>query len=100
MNATGLSGDEIERLVDRHIELCELFIGTSPAARREAPVLVTMTDGKTRADCLADLVDRALVAYEGTGFAQDSSIFALKAALVQVITASGVLPPRKATLGA
>ena len=76
---------ELERLVDRHIELCELFGERRRTGRREAPVLVTMNDGKRAADCLSDLVDRALVAYEGSGFAEDPTIFALKIALVDAI---------------
>ncbi len=85
MSDTILKGDELERLVDRHIELSELFESRRGRARPGSPVLVTMTGGKALADCLADLVDRALVAYEGSGFPQDSVIFSLKAALVQVI---------------
>jgi hypothetical protein len=88
MSATefGLRGAELERLVDRHIELSELFEGTRSPGRRGAPLLlVTMTEGKDLTDCLTDLVDRALVAYEGAGFAQDDTILALKSALVQAI---------------
>ena len=85
MSDVSLRGDELERLVDRHIELSELFDGRRENGRRGSPVLVTMTGGKAVADCIADLVDRALVAYEGSGFSQDSVIFSLKAALAQVI---------------
>jgi hypothetical protein len=85
MNATNPNMGELERLVDRHIELCELFDGTRALGRPEPPLLVTTTEGKTVADCIADLVDRALVTYGSSGIAQDSTIFALKAALIQVI---------------
>lgn len=86
MSDTGLSVDELERLVDRHIELSELFGGGRAHGRREAPVLATMAEGKDVAECIADLADRALVAYERTGFLQDGAIFSLKAALAQVIS--------------
>jgi hypothetical protein len=85
MSATAFNGNELERLVDRHIELCELFNGTVAPGRREAPILVTSSGGKAMAECLADLVDQALVVYEGSGFAQDSRIFALKIALTEAI---------------
>jgi hypothetical protein len=85
MSATRFDCDEIERLVDRHIELCELFEERMPRGRRAAPLLVTMSGGKASSECLGDLVDRALVAYEGSGFSQDSTIYALKIALVQAI---------------
>jgi hypothetical protein len=85
MSAMRLSGNELERLVDRHIELCELFEERRAPGRRQAPVLVTMNGGKATVECLADLVDRALVAYEGSGFAEDATIFALKVALVDAI---------------
>jgi len=86
MSALSLREDELERLVDRHIELSELFDGSRPSGRVGPPFrLVTLAGGKATADCLADLVDRALVAYEGTGFTQDATILALKAALVQAI---------------
>jgi hypothetical protein len=85
MDAANIRDYELDRLVDSHIELCELFDGARVSGRREAPLLITMTEGKAWADCLADLVDRALVVYGGPGFVQDTAIFALKAALVQAI---------------
>ena len=85
MSATRSSGDELERLVDRHIELCGLFGGRRLPGRRGAPVLVTTNVGKAAVECLADLVDRAIVAYEGSPFAEDRTIFALKIALVDAI---------------
>jgi hypothetical protein len=85
MSAMRLSGDELERLVDRHIGLCELFGGRRIPGRRDAPVLVTMNEGKASLECLADLVDRTIVAYEGAGYAEDRTIFALKIALVDAI---------------
>jgi hypothetical protein len=89
MRTTDSPGEELERLVDRHIELSELFVGAWTSGPRAAPLpLVTMTGGKAFADCLADLVDRALVAYEGAGFPQDSTILALKFALVETIVDS------------
>jgi hypothetical protein len=85
MSAMRLRGGELERLVDRHIELCELFGGRRPPGRRDSPVLITMNDGKASIECLADLVDRAIVAYEDAGCAEDRAIFALKVALVDAI---------------
>jgi hypothetical protein len=85
MSDSNLSVTDLERLVDRHIELCELFVGKKARSGRTAPPLFTLAEGKAVAECLADLVDRALVAYEGSGFAEDTTIFALKAALVEVI---------------
>jgi len=93
MRATGLRGDELERLVDRHIELSELFAGAWPSISKAKPIpLVTRADGKELADCLADLVDRALVAYERGGFKQDSVILALKIALTETIVGSSDRP--------
>lgn len=85
MSAVRLSENELERLVDRHIGLCELFGGRRIPGRRYTPVLVTMTEGKASLDCLADLVDRAIVAYDDAGYAEDRTIFALKIALVDAI---------------
>jgi hypothetical protein len=91
MSATSLKGDELDRLVERHIELSELFEGRKSFAtrilvNRAGPRhLVTAAGDKGAAECLTDLVDRALVAYEGRDFAQDSTILALKAALVDAI---------------
>jgi hypothetical protein len=91
MGATRSFGDDLERLVDSHIELCGLFYGRV-SGHRAAPVLVTMSGGKTVAECLADLVDLALVAYMDAGFAQDptifvedTTIFAIKSALAEAI---------------
>ena len=44
-----------------------------------------MDGGKATAERLADLVDRALVAYEGRGFAKDPTLIALKIALTEAI---------------
>jgi hypothetical protein len=85
MSATGFNGNELEQLVDRHIELCELFEGMGASARRQAPALITQSGGKATAECLADLVDQALAAYEGSDFAQDPRILALKIALTEAI---------------
>jgi hypothetical protein len=85
MGDSSLNGREIERLVDRHIELCELFERKRAPGSRAAPILVTRSEGKSVAESLVDLVDRALVAYEGSGFSQDYAIYSLKVALVQVI---------------
>jgi len=85
MSAADSNRDELEKLVDRHIELCERFVGIRGRARRKAPSLFTLSEGKLLADCYADLVDQALVAYEETGFVQDLTIYALKTALVQAI---------------
>jgi hypothetical protein len=85
MSTMDSTRDELEKLVDRHIELCERFEGSRTRGRRQAPALFTLTEGKALSDCYADLVDQALVAYEGSGFAQDLTIYALKSALVQAI---------------
>jgi hypothetical protein len=85
MSTSGFYGDELERLVDSHIELSELFGGATAIGRRNAPCLVAVDIGKTRAEVLADLVDRAVVAYEGYGFSKDPTILALKLALAQEI---------------
>lgn len=85
MSATRIDFEELERLVDRHIELSELFDEQLPTGNRASPRLVTMSEGKAVWECFADLVDRALVAYEGSGFSRDSTIYALKTALVQAI---------------
>jgi hypothetical protein len=85
MSETNSFGIGLERLVDSHIELCELFDETKHCARSESPLLITMSGGKDASECLADLVDRALVAYESYGFAQDPTIFALKIALTEAI---------------
>jgi len=85
MDATRNASNELQKLVDRHIELCELFDGAIPPARRNSPLLVTMNDGKAMAECLSDLVDNALVAYEVTGFAQDPTIYCLRILLSEAI---------------
>lgn len=85
MDALRTGCDELERLVDRHIELCEHFDGEMPLARKAAPFLGTMSGGKAPSECLANLVDRALVAYEGSDFTGDTAIYALKIALVHAI---------------
>jgi len=83
--------DRLERLVDRHIELSELFEGrdflrVQTFVNRAGPRhFLTAAGPKGASQCLADLVDRALVTYEGCGFAQDSLILSLKLALVQEI---------------
>jgi len=75
----------LQRLINRHIELCELFEGGNASERRAAPILVTLSGGRASAECLADLVDRALIAYEGSGFTPDPRITALKFALSEAI---------------
>jgi len=85
MGATRNCCNELERLIDRHIELCELFDGKLTVGRRSAPFLVTMSGEKAASECLSDLVDRALVTYEGSGLSGDATIYALKNALVQAI---------------
>lgn len=85
MDAARIGCYELERLVDRHIELCQLFDGKMPIGRKAAPFLVTMSGGKATSECFTDLTDRALVAYEGSGFSEDATIYALKNALVQAI---------------
>jgi hypothetical protein len=85
MDAARIACYELERLVDRQIELCELFDGKMPMGRKAAPFLVTMSEGKAISKCYTDLADRALIAYEGSGFAGDTAIYALKVALVQAI---------------
>jgi hypothetical protein len=78
-------GKELEMLVDRHIELCELSENRRVSARTASPVLFTMNHGKATVECLADLADSALAAYEGRGPTQDPTIFALKIALTEAI---------------
>ncbi len=85
MSAANSRQDELEKLVDGHIELCERFVGMRGRGRRKAPPLFTLSGGKPVADCYADLVGQALVAYEDSGFVQDLTIYALKTALVQAI---------------
>ncbi len=96
MSASDNRVGELERLVDRHIELSELFEGRKsfmirPFGNRPGPRhLITAATrrgdaAKSAAECLSDLVDRALVAYEAAGFAQDSTILALKRALLDAI---------------
>jgi hypothetical protein len=85
MSATRHENDELERLVDRHIELCELFYGRRAPGPRTAPPLLTMNYGKNASECFADLVDSALAAYGGSGLAEDCTIFALRIALVDAI---------------
>ena len=85
MNTACLNGEELEKLVDRHIELCELFDGMRSGESREPRSLVTMSEGKGIDECLVALVDRALVAYEFSGFHGDPMVPALKFALVQTI---------------
>lgn len=85
MSATGFRGDGLGRLVDSHRELCELFEGKGRFAGHEEAILVAFSGGKATAECFADLVDRALAAYEGPGLAQDPRILALKIALTDAI---------------
>jgi len=85
MSAADSKRDELDKLVNRHIELCERFYGKRARGRRKPPMLFTLTEGKLLSDCYADLVDHALVAYERLGCAQDLTIFSLKTALVQAI---------------
>jgi hypothetical protein len=75
----------IERLVDRHIELCELFDGTRLGGRAAGPLLITTNEGKSVADCLSDLVDRTLAAHEGGLSIRDPGVYALKVAVSQAI---------------
>lgn len=92
--------DELERLVHRHIELSELFEGRPAQGCREPPRLATLREAKDEVECLADLVDRALVAYEGWGFAQDPTIIALKFALSEaIVERSRTCRPASLTLG-
>jgi hypothetical protein len=85
MRNTNPVDPDLERLVDRHIELSELFDGRVPPRPAAPPRLVTVATGGGAAACLAALVDRALVAYEGRGFAEDATILALKFALAEAI---------------
>lgn len=86
MRATSQRVEDIERLVDRHIELSELFEARRARPRARPPaLLVPLEPGASLADCLGGLVDRALVAYEGSGFAEDAIIRSLKAALAESI---------------
>jgi hypothetical protein len=85
MSDTRFKGDELERLIASHIELCELFDNSRPRPLRAPPILFTMSEGKATVECLADLVDHALVAYEGKDFSQDPAIYALKIALTDAI---------------
>jgi hypothetical protein len=100
MNFATTRGDELEKLVDRHIELCERFVRLRAPEHGRAPAIFTMWEGKAVAECFADLADRALVVYEGSGFVQDPTIYALKAALAQAIAGKldGIL--ESGTLGA
>jgi hypothetical protein len=86
MRASETNTGKLYRLIDRHIELSELFDRRMPPARRAPPVLLTtMSVGKPDAECLVALADRVLAAYEGTSFDQDPSVLALRAALGQTI---------------
>ncbi|HOX31344.1 MAG TPA: hypothetical protein PLB91_03390 [Spirochaetales bacterium] len=87
MRDIDLSMGELESLVDRHIELSELFAARRDPARRAPPPprLVIPAGECGAAGCLAALVDRALVAYEGRLFEEDSTILSLKAALAKAI---------------
>jgi hypothetical protein len=85
MDASRIMGDELEKLVDRHIELCELFDGTRLPKRPAAPLLMTMSDGKASAQCLSDLAERAFAAYEAPGFAQDPIVYSLRIFLAEAI---------------
>jgi len=78
--------EKLDRLIDRHIELSELFDRRIPSERRAPPVLLTtMSVGKAEAECFVVLADRVLAAYEGTSFDQDPSVISLRAALGQAI---------------
>jgi hypothetical protein len=93
MDAIRFNEYGLGRLIDSQIELCELFEGARAPGRREAPVLISLSSGKAPAECLADLVDQALAVYEGSGFAQDPRIFALKFALTEsIVEMSCALP--------
>ncbi len=73
---------KLERLIDRHIELSELFDRKRPSDRRAPPVLLTtMSVGKTDAECLVVLADRVLAAYQDSSFDSEESVLSLKAAL-------------------
>jgi hypothetical protein len=86
MRVSETKTEKLDRLIDRHIELSELFDRKLPSARRAPPVLLTtMSVGKAEAECLVTLADRVLAAYEGTSFDQDPSILSLRAALGQTI---------------
>jgi hypothetical protein len=85
MDAARIACYELERLVDSQIELCKLFEGKMPIARKAAPFLITMNGGKAISECFTDLADRARIAYEGSGFAGDTTIYALKVVLVHAI---------------
>ena len=85
MSAISVKGNGLGRLVDRHMELCELFNGKGAHACAEPPVLIAPNVGKTSAECIADLVDQALAVNGGADFAQDPRIIALKIALTDAI---------------
>jgi hypothetical protein len=78
-------GNELEMLVDRHIELCELSESRRVGLSAAPPLLFTMNHGKATVECLADLADSALAAYEGRSPTQDPAFFALKIALTEAI---------------
>jgi hypothetical protein len=85
MSEIGMKRTGLGRLIDRHVELCELFNQNGSSICREAPSLIAPNGGKTSAECLADLVDQALVVYGGMDFAQDPRILSLKIALTDAI---------------
>ena len=75
----------IERLVDRHIGLSELYEGGDLGKTAWAPPLLTDNEGKTVADCLSDLADRALAASSNGLAFSDRTVSVLKAAMAQTI---------------
>jgi hypothetical protein len=86
MRTSEMNTEKLDRLIDRHAELSELFDRKIPYARRAPPVLLTtMSVGKAEGECLVALADRVLAAYEGTAFDQDPSVLSLRAALGQTI---------------
>ncbi len=82
MRACEPNTGKLERLIDRHIELSELFDRKIPSDRRAPPILLTtMSAGKTDAECLVVLADRVLAAYQGNSFDLEESVLYLRAAL-------------------
>ncbi len=86
MSASGIKGEELERLVDRHIILSQLFVAPmSPGLRAPPRLVVAVSEEASTAERLADLADLALAAYEGGGYAEDPLILSLKSALLDAI---------------
>jgi hypothetical protein len=86
MSDTYSKDGSVERLVESHIELCKRFDRPGTPGPREVPLLETWSGEKNTAECLADLVDRALAAYEGRRTSSDPRISSLKLALIEAIS--------------